>query len=436
MKSLWQEEVELPKFPSLEGDTRTDVVIVGGGMAGLLCAHRLHRRGIPYLLVEKGRITEGTTGHTTAKLTLQHGLIYHRIEKDRGREAAELYYKLQKDALEEYGRLCREIDCDYQVLPHAVYTVDNRRALEEEMRVLESLGASAEWMERADLSIKTAGAVSVRDQACFHPLKFLNAIVGDLNIRENTFVRKVEEGCVHTDRGRIFAKRILVTTHFPMINRHGSYFLKLYQHRSYVLALKNVSLPDRMYVDDDHSGLSFRPVGELLLMGGGGHRTGKDEGGYAELRRAARLYAPTAEEVAAWGAQDCMSLDGMPYIGRYSAGMAGVYVASGFNKWGMTGSMVAAEGLTAELLGEAFEGKELFSPSRGMLKTQLWINGGESIKNLLTFSGKRCSHMGCALKWNRQEHTWDCPCHGSRFSEEGRILNNPANKDLPNKNEK
>ena len=185
-----------------------------------------------------------------------------------------------------------------------------------------------------------------------------------------------------------------------------------------------------MYVDEAKTGFSFRNYGGLLLLGGGGHRTGKNGGNWQELRDFAKKNYPGAVEKYCWAAQDCMSLDSIPYIGKYSKNTPNLYVAGGFNKWGMTGAMTAAMLLCDMVCGRRSDFEELFDPSRNMIRWQLLINGFESAKNLLTPSRKRCPHLGCALKWNPAEHSWDCACHGSRFDESGRVLDNPANGDL------
>ena len=233
-----------------------------------------------------------------------------------------------------------------------------------------------------------------------------------------------------TDCGNITAKTVIVATHFPFINKHGSYFLKLYQHRSYVLALENAQDVDGMYVDDSKTRLSFRNYGKYLLLGGGGHRTGKKGGNWMELRDFAKEHYPHAKELCHWAAQDCMSFDEMPYIGQYSGGTAQLFTATGFNKWGMTGAMLSALLLSDMVQGKRNEYTDIFSPSRSILKPQFFINGFESVTNLLSFTGRRCSHLGCALHWNSAEHSWDCACHGSRFAEDGRVLDNPANGDI------
>jgi glycine/D-amino acid oxidase-like deaminating enzyme len=214
------------------------------------------------------------------------------------------------------------------------------------------------------------------------------------------------------------------------LNSHGSYFLKLYQQRSYVLALENGPNVDGMYIGAEKNSLSFRNAGEFLLLGGGGHRTGKRGGGWRMLEDFAAKHYHSASIVRRWATQDCMSLDGIPYIGKYSAQTTDLYVATGFNKWGMTGSMVAAIILTELVTKGESDYAELFSPSRSILKPQLAVNVLESASNLLRPTQPRCTHMGCALHWNKQERSWDCACHGSRFSEDGKPLNNPARKKL------
>ena len=181
-----------------------------------------------------------------------------------------------------------------------------------------------------------------------------------------------------------------------------------------------------MYVDEGEKGLSFRDYKGFLLLGGGGHRTGKKGGGWRELEDFAKRRYPQAGIAARWAAQDCMTLDGVPYVGRYSWGTKGLYVATGFNKWGMTSSMAAARLLADLVQGKENPWAELFSPSRRVLRPQLAANAWESTMGLLTPTVPRCPHMGCALKYNPQEHSWDCPCHGSRFGEDGELLDNPA----------
>lgn len=430
MRSLWNETVTRPAFPTLESDTETDVLIIGGGIAGILTAYFLQQNDVPYVLVEKDRICGGTTGNTTAKITFQHGLCYHKMLQSSGLERADMYLQANRMAFGKYAALCREIDCGYEIKNNYVYATDDRQKLEDEISALSKIGYNAVFAKDLPLPVNTVGAVCFEDQAQFHPLRFLYAVAKGLNIYEHTFVREMEGTTAVTDRARISAGKVIVTTHFPMINKHGSYFLKLYQHRSYVTALENAQNVDGMYVDESRTGFSFRNYGDLLLLGGGGHRTGKSGGNWDELRQFAREQYPRATERYFWAAQDCMSLDHIPYIGRYSKNTADLYTASGFNKWGMTGAMLSAVLLSDRICGRHNGFEEAFDPSRSIIRPQLFVNGFESIKNLLTPTKKRCPHLGCALKWNPDEHSWDCACHGSRFDESGKVLDNPANGDL------
>ncbi|MBD5169057.1 MAG: FAD-dependent oxidoreductase [Oscillibacter sp.] len=427
MESVWTKTASLPQFPPLEDDLKTDVLIIGGGITGILCTWMLRRRGVDCALIETGRLCGGTTGYTTAKITSQHGLIYHRLVREFGVDAARLYWQAQEAALGKYRELCREIDCDFQEKDNFVYSLDKRAELENEMEALERIGAPARFVRELPLPFPTLGAVCFPRQGQFHPLKFLAALAGDLPAYEHTRALEWAPGAVRTERGTIRAEKVIVATHFPFITNHGGYFLKLYQHRSYVLALENGPDMGGMYVDTSKTGMSFRNYGDLLLLGGGGHRTGKKGGGWRELERMARRYYPHAKEAGRWAAQDCMSLDGAPYVGQYSRRTPGLYTASGFNKWGMTGAMAAAELLTDLVLGRDNQHQQIYTPSRTILRPQLAANMLESAVNLLTPTVPRCPHMGCALKYNAQEHTWDCPCHGSRFTEDGAVLDGPAN---------
>lgn len=429
MDSIWEKTVRMPSFPPLEGDLKTDVLVIGGGIVGLLCTWILRREGVECALLEADRLCGGTTGRTTGKVTSQHGLIYHRLVREFGPEAAGLYWRAQEAALARYREMSREIPCDFQERDNYVYSLDDPRELEREMAALGQLGIPARLI-RPELPFPTAGAVCFSGQGQFHPLRFLSAVAADLPVYEQTRAMEWMPGRVRTDRGTIRAERMVVATHFPFLTNHGAYFLKLYQRRSYVLALEDAPDVGGMYVDAGKTGLSLRNWDGYLLLGGGGHRTGKKGGGWQTLEDAARRYWPGAKIACRWAAQDCMSLDGAPYVGQYSRNTPRLYTATGFNKWGMTGAMLAAMLLTDLLLGRENPYGDIFSPSRTVLRPQLAANIWESTVNLLTPTTPRCPHLGCALKYNPQEHSWDCPCHGSRFSEDGKVLDGPANGDI------
>lgn len=430
MKSLWEKLSKKPIFNQLKGDTKTDVLIIGGGITGVLCAYMLENAGISYILVEASEIGSGTTKNTTAKITSQHGLIYNKLEREFNIEYAKKYLQINEKALDKFRELCKNIDCDFEEKDSFVYSLNNRKKIEDELTALEKIGFKAEFSDKLPLLFSVDGAVKFPKQAQFNPLKFIYEISKNLNIYEHTPVRELIGTTAVTDFGKICAEKIIVATHFPFLNKHGSYFIKMYQHRSYVIALKNAQNVNGMYVDENQTGLSFRNFGNLLLLGGGSHRTGKKGGNWQELRNFANKYYPKANEKYHWAAQDCMTLDDSAYIGSYSSKTNGFYVATGFNKWGMTSSMVSAMILCDMVQEKENEFADIFSPSRTILRPQLFKNIFETTSNMLIPTTKRCSHLGCALKWNPYEHTWDCSCHGSRFTENGKLIDNPATRDL------
>ena len=429
MESIWTKTVRLPSFEPLRGNIKTDVLIIGGGLAGLLCAHRLAHEGVDYALVEADTLYCGITKNTTAKITSQHGLIYDTLIRKMGIEKARLYLEANQIALQQYRDLCQGIDCDFEEQDAFVYALDNRRKIDKELDALHKLNFDANFEKELPLPFPVAGAVRFPHQAQFHPLKFAAGIAKGLRIYEHTKVRHLMPDKAITNSGTILAKKIIVATHFPLLNKHGGYFIKLYQHRSYVLALKNAPFFDGMYVDEDEKGLSFRCDHDLLLLGGGSHRSGKHGGNWHELEHFAKLHYPKAEIVTRWATQDCMTLDFVPYIGQYATNTPDLFVATGFNKWGMTSSMVAADILTDLVQGKDNPYADVFNPCRSILHPQLFLNAAETTINLLTPTVPRCPHMGCALKYNKAEHSWDCPCHGSRFAEDGTLIDNPATDD-------
>ncbi len=429
VKSLWESTAQRPSFESLKGSTDTDVLIIGGGLTGLLCAHMLKKAGLHCILVEASKICSGITKNTTAKITLGHSLIYDQLYRRSGEDSARLYLQAQLQACQTYSQLCQDISCDYEKQDNFVYSMTSRNKVEAEVATLNHLGMAAEFYSWVPLPLPVMGAVCLRDQAQFHPLKFAYALAQDLPIYEDTKILELMPNKAITSRGDIRCNKMIVATHFPMLNKHGSYFLKLYQHRSYVLALEGAPRINGMYVDEADDGLSFRSYNNLLLLGGGGHRTGKPGGGWKVLEDFARANFPRSRIVSRWATQDCMSLDRVPYIGQYSKHTPDLFVATGYNKWGMSNAMVAAMILTDLVQGREHPCASIFSPSRSMLHQQLAVNVFDSFIGLVTPTSPRCPHLGCALTYNKAEHSWDCPCHGSRFTESGELIDNPATDD-------
>lgn len=435
MISLWSDTEGLPSFPKIDRNMKTDVLIIGGGITGILCAKLLRDANVECIVAEKDKICSGVTKNTAAKITAQHGLIYSRLTEQFGHERAQMYLRSNLDAVESFSKMCSDIDCSFERKDAFLYSHEKTQALEDESKAINSIGGQAETVD-CSLPFMKAVGVRMKNQAQFKPLKFLAAVANELLIFEDSRIFSVEGGTSFTDGFKIQAKNIIVATHFPFINTRGLYSLKMYQERSYVTALENACDIGGIYTPTDSSGVSMRNCDGMLLVGGFGARTGSPCGGWDSLERFARDNLPDAREKYRWAAQDCMTLDGVPYIGRYSKSTPHMYVATGFNKWGMTSSLVSAVVLRDMILHGRSEYEALFSPQRSMLKKQLFVNGFKYASSLLIPRGPRCPHLGCRLEYNRKEHSWDCPCHGSRFDEDGRLLNEPATDDKQMKNER
>ncbi len=428
-KSIWEATATLPKFEALSKDISTEVLVIGGGLAGLLCAKLLQAENIDYVLCEADRICSGTTGKTTAVISAQHDILYSELIQKYGPENAKLYLDANLNAVQKYKDMAKQIDCDFEITPSYLFSSGNDRSLELEAKAVQSLGFNAKQVNKIKLPLKADTAVCFGGQAQFHPLKFAASIADRLNIYEHTRIVRIDGTTAFTHKNRIQAKKIIVCTHFPIINTHGLYFAKLYQKRSYVLALKNAGEYNGTYVDKK-SGMYFRNYKDYLLVGGSDQRTGGSKNGFEIVRNFAREHFKDGVEKYAWATQDCISLDSIPYIGAYSKNTPDIYVSTGFNEWGMTSSMLAAQIIIDMLLGRKNKYAKIFSPQRSMLEYRLFSNVAVTLYDYLRPTPRRCPHLGCALKWNKYEHTWDCPCHGSRFKESGEIINSPATDDL------
>lgn len=492
--SVWQ-QVQLPEFEPLREDARADVAIVGTGMCGLLTAYRLVERGIASVaLLDAGPLAGGVTAHTTAKITSQHGLIYDRLLKGLGREQALLYAQANQGAVEAYAAIVKsEIpDCDFRRCDSCAYVTEReeRTRVEREAEAALRLGLPADVVWESELPFAIDSAVRFADQAAFHPLKFISGLVRllvDKGVRfyPHTKVLHAVDGwpkdALRTAHGLLKAENVVIATHFPLMDKPGLYFARVWQERSYVLALRGVPEIRNLYYGVGDGGYSFRPLPDGLLLGGGNHKSGHEgtRRHYRQLEDVSATWYPERVVTAKWSAQDCMTHDGIPYVGRYrqleasDAHPAGrVLLATGFNKWGMTGSMAAAGILADEIAGEPNPYAELFSPSRfdpGMKMKKFFIETADMLKNyiggyfevpekelknvppgegrILTVGGERvgvyrdedgtlhtvkpvCTHLGCILEWNQDEKSWDCPCHGSRYDYTGHILNSPAVRPL------
>lgn len=475
MESVWSKEVEIPKRSALKENLDVEVAVIGAGMAGILTAYALKCQGKEVVVLEADRIAGGQTKNTTAKLTCQHGMIYDKLIKRYGKEKAAVYARANKVAIDAFEWLVREkkIECGFQRTPAYLYSLEDERKLRREAIAAHYLGISAFFTKETDLPFPIKGAVCFENQAQFHPLLFIKEISENLKIYEKTKVLSVKGHEIRTEGATVRAEHIVFATHYPITNVPGFYFLRQHQERSYVLAVEGVEKPEGIYYSVDKDGLSIRSTKEAVLLGGCAHRTGKNRSGgkYEELRRLAKQYFPDFQERAHWSAQDCMPHDGLPFIGRYSIFRPYWYVATGFQKWGMTSSMLAAFIICDQICGRKNPYEKLFSPWRihvlagmkafikdvgesimGLAKGAFYLpskkletlpagHGGIVRIGFRRFAcykdeeGKvykisaRCPHMGCELEWNPDELSWDCPCHGSRYDYKGNLLDCPAQKE-------
>ena len=493
MESFWIETTKNKiNLKSLEGYEETEICVIGGGLFGLTTAYYLTKCGKKVIVLEKGEIGSKVSGNTTGKITSQHDLFYAHLIDDYGEEYAKKYLEANEKAIENIKQIIKEeqIDCDFNVQKSYVYTTKEDEVLEiqKEVAVVNKLGKDAKFVNKIDLPIKIKGAIEFEGQAQFHPRKYMlglaNSIEKQNKIYQYTTVTDVEKNGekykVYTDKGSVEAKYIVMASHFPIINMPGFYFVKMYQSTSYLIAVETKSqLPQGMYINVKEPMYSFRTANyngkKILLIGGVGNKTGEpieDNSHYKKLEKKAREMYPDCKILYRWNTRDCISLDKIPYIGEFSNLMKNVYVGTGFKKWGMTSTNVAANIVTDKIMGNKNKYEEIFTATRmkpiknrwevenilkqtvnsiALNKFKIEPYSIEQIKNdnaaIIEINGDNigvykdakgevyavkpnCSHLGCLLSWNNLDKTWDCPCHGSRFDYMGRNIYEPAIKNL------
>jgi glycine/D-amino acid oxidase-like deaminating enzyme/nitrite reductase/ring-hydroxylating ferredoxin subunit len=492
-ESVWIDTgPDQPPLRRLEGHLRADVVVIGGGIVGITTALLLAEAGVDVVLLEADRLGHGVSGHTTAKVTSQHGLIYSRLRSRFGAEGARTYAAANQaglawiaDRVEDDG-----IACDFRRQPAYLYMEDEsgRAKLEREAEAAVEAGLPATLLESASLPYPVAAAVRFDQQAEFHPVSYMLGLAersgrAGCRIFEGSRAVAVHSGssCTVTSAaGKVSAERVVVASHYPFLDRSLA-FARLHPSRSYAIACSIAGEPPPgMFLSGESPTRSLRaaPVDgrELLLVGGEGHKTG--EGGdtekrYRGLERFARAHWQLESVEYRWSTQDNIVVDGVPYVGRLMPRNNRLFMASGFAKWGMTGGTAAAMLLSDLLLARDNPWASFFDPNRlpplaGAAKLieengrvalhffgdRLRERGDRRLEDLAAGEGDivrhggqkvaghrrddgtlvavspRCTHLGCQLAWNTAERSWDCPCHGSRFSPEGEILQGPAVRKL------
>lgn len=486
--SYWIDSTPKTNFPVLEQDIKTDVAIVGGGLVGITTAYLLKKEGYKVAVIDADRIGMNTTGHTTAKITSQHGLIYNKLKQQFGEEIAHQYAEANEYAIKFINDLVskEKIDCDFQWKPAYVYTQTTQytSVIASEAEIASSLGIKASYLDEVPLPFKVKAAVRFDDQAQFHPRKYLlslaNKIPGDgCYIFEGTRAVDVDEGKIvkikTNNRKTISADNLIIASHFPFYDGLGIYFARIYPHRSYAIGVKiKEKFSDGMFINAEEPTRSLRsqPLdnGELVIIGGEHHKTGHGPNllnHYEILKKFAEDNYNVIEIPYRWSTQDYNTMDGLPYVGHLTSRTPNIYVATGFGKWGMTNSTVSAIMLrdlitkgsnpwtdaynpsrfTPSASASSFAtqnldvAKNLFKGKLEMLPETLDIKNGDA--KVIRIDGHRigayrdekgklhlidttCTHMGCELQWNSAEKSWDCPCHGSRFTYTGQIMEGPA----------
>lgn len=474
--------------PVLNEDIDVDVVIIGGGLVGISCAYLLQKEGLKIAVLEANHIAQGTTGHTTAKITSQHELIYSKIQSKMGVELAKQYAVANESAIHEIKKIADDnhINCDYISQSAFVYTQQEKyiQKISDEVKAASDLGIKATYVEEIPFPISIKAAVRFDNQAQFHPLKYLLPLAKVVNqngsyIFEQSRAVDIEEDSkyiVTTAQGKkVTAERVIIASHYPFYNKHGMYFARIFPERSYIVAVKaKEKYPGGMYINAEEPARSLRAQntqdGELILVVGENHKTGqgKDTNNHynALLDFANDIF--TVEDIPfRWSTQDCMTLDGLPYVGQYTENTPNLYVATGFGKWGMTNSMVSAMIFRDLIVKGESPWQDVYNPSRQTVAASAknFVVGNLNVAEQL-LDGKlsplpkdidiepeegkvvevdrkragaykdengglhlvntTCTHMGCELNWNSAEKSWDCPCHGSRFSYEGEVIEGPA----------
>lgn len=456
MRSLWLDDVPDLGSDPLDVEETYDAVVVGAGLTGLTTALLLARAGRRVAVVEARHVGAATTGHTTAKVSLLQGTRCSRLLRRNSHDVAAAYVEANRDGQAWLLRFCADHDVPTQTRDAVTYAASpaELRSVRDEHEAAASLGLPVTWADSLDVPFPLAGATVLPEQAQFDPMDVLRALVSQLRehggvLHQGVRVKDVSQTrpmrAVLEDGREVTASTIVLATGMPILDR-GLYFAKVQPNRSYAAVFRGVTPPQAMYLSAGTPVHSIRdvilPTGPVLMVGGYGHVVGRTRSEQAEvdrLRAWTLKHFPGAVETHAWSAQDYTSPDGLPYVGKLPRGGGAIYLATGYDKWGMANAVAAARRISGEILGEPPSWAE---PIRhritrpGSAAQLLRFNLGTGMAAAcglpkgLTGGAPRCTHQGGTLHWNDAEDTWDCPLHGSRFDADGGVLEGPATQPL------
>jgi len=494
----WIDSASMPRFPKLDRDLTVDVVVVGGGIAGLTTAYLLAAAGQSVALIERGRCAQIDTGHTTAHLTMVTDTRLRELSRAFGQTHAQAVWDAGLAAIAEIDTIIREhhIACDFEWVsgylhaPNGPVDQDQIDQFHEDARLASEMGFDADAID--DVPFVGGPGVHFANQARFHPRKYLGGVVAAIReagglIFEGSEAEEFRDDprAVKANGHWIHAGDIVIATHNPLVGVAGltkatMFQTKLALYTSYAVAgrVARGTVPDALFWDtaDPYHYLRLERDrdDDLVIFGGEDHKTGQasqTNACYQRLEATLKAMIPGIDVTHRWSGQVIETADGLPYIGQMADHQ---YAATGFAGNGMTFGTLAAIMIVDAIAGRPNPWAELFEPGRAAIRRGLWdyikenadypyymmrdrLAGadGKSLRavkpgqgkviehqgqkvaayrapdGVLTMVSATCTHMGCLVGWNDAERTWDCPCHGSRFTAQGAVISGPAEKPLP-----
>lgn len=487
MESIWMKDYIDKKLPSINEDVSIPVLIIGGGIAGLMCAYNLMKKNIKYILVDGSKLASGVSANTTAQISIAHDKLYDDIRKKHGKKKAIAYLKSQMEGLNLIKDIIKNenIKCDYKDESTILCADDkeNIKTLDNQYQIIKDISDINVLDSQGDV-LNYKKAIEFKSQFIFNPMKYMMSII-DILINNNIFlyenskvtkIKKREDNyeIIINDRYKIKAKRIIMACHYPFLNPDNLYFSKIYQSKSYAIAFKSKLKLKANYISLDKPYYYLRTYDDsTIIIGGSDHFTGIDIDIYKCYQILINKIYELDKDVQIlykWYTEDCMPIDSLPFVGKYSNRNPNILLVTGFQKWGFTNSHIAAKNITKMLLSKEYDNiyttkrytliRDLKSTFRmmghvidGLLISKLCvkkyyldkikIGSGKVMSyksaNVLVYrQGKdeyiflknKCTHMGCSLIWNDADKVWESKCHGSIFDKYGHVIYGPALRDL------